>query len=82
MKQHKKGIRVTKQKLKEDLKSIEMKRCVNPTLEEEKIDHLSESIVSIDKKDGIMYIDLTGNSPVRSIDRYTVFLYCMIGQQM
>ena len=27
----------------------------------------------IDKKDGIMYTDLTGNFPVRSIDGYTAF---------
>ena len=36
MKRHKKGIQSMKQKLKENLESIEVKRCINPLLEQEK----------------------------------------------
>ena len=35
MKQHKKGIQSTEQKLREDLESIEVKKCINPPLEQE-----------------------------------------------
>ena len=37
------------------------------------MNHLFASMAYIGKKDGIIYTDLTGNIPVRSIDGYTAF---------
>ena len=37
------------------------------------MNHLFTIMAYIDKKDGIMYTDLTGNFLVRSIDEYTAF---------
>ena len=37
------------------------------------MNQLFASMAYINKKDGIMYTDLTGNFPVRSIDGYTAF---------
>ena len=36
-KRHKKGIRSTEHKMKEDLESMEVKMCINPTLEQEQM---------------------------------------------
>ena len=46
---------------------------MNPPLEEEKMNQLFAGLAHLDKKDGIMYTDLTGNFPVRSIDGFTTF---------
>ena len=75
MKKHTKSIRSTKQKVRDDLESIEVEKCINPSLEQEKMDQLFASMTYIDKKDGIMYTDLTGNIPVRSIDGYMAFFH-------
>ena len=61
MKRHKKGIQSTKQKPKKDLESIEVKRCINPPLEQEIMSQSFASIVYIDEKDGIMHTYLTCN---------------------
>ena len=83
MRRHKRGIRSIKQQQREDLESIEVKRCINPPLEQEKMNHLFASMVYVNKKDGIMYTYLTGNFPVQSVDEYTTFLpYYMIGCQI
>ena len=50
-----------------------MKQCINPPLEKKKINQLYASMACINKKDGIMYTDLTGNFPVQSIKGYTTF---------
>ena len=55
---------IDKTKMKDNLESIEVKRCINPPLEQEKVNQLFASLVYIDKKDGIIYTDLTGNFPV------------------
>ena len=68
MKRHKKGIQSMKQKLRDNTESIEVKHCINPPLEQKKVNQLFASMTYIDKKDGIMYTDLTGNFPVRSIE--------------
>ena len=73
MKRHKKGIRSMKQKVRDDLESIEVETCINPPLEQEKMNQLFASMAYIDRKDSIMYTDLTGNFPVRSIDGYAAF---------
>ena len=52
---------------------IKVKWCINPPLEEEKMNHLSASMIYIDKKNGTMYSSLTCNFLVRSIDAYTSF---------
>ena len=72
-KRHKKGIQSTKQKTKDDLESIEVNRCINPPLEQEKTNQLFVSLAYEDTQDDIIYTDLTGNFPVRSIDGYTTF---------
>ena len=59
--------------MKEVLESIEVKRCINPPLKQEKMNQLFASLVYVDKTDGIIHTDLTGNFPVRSIDGYTTF---------
>ena len=50
-----------------------MKRCINPPLEQEKMNQLFTSLVYTDKKDGIIYTELTGNFPLQSIDGYNFF---------
>ena len=55
------------------MESIAVKQCINPPLEQEKMNQLFASMAYIDKKDGIMYTDLTDNFPVRSIEGYTAF---------
>ena len=72
---HKKGIRSTKQKLKDDLESIEVEMCINLPLEQKKKNQLFASLAYVHKNDGIVYTDLTGNFPVRSTDRYTFFFH-------
>ena len=50
-----------------------MEQCCNIPWEEEKKNQLFGFMVHQDKKTGIMYTDLTGNFPVRSIDGITCF---------
>ena len=57
------------------MESIAVKQCINPPLEQEKMNQLFASMAYIDKKDGIMYTDLTGNFLVRSIKGYTDFFH-------
>ena len=53
--------------------SEEVNQCINPPLEEEKMNQLFAGLIYVDKKNEIMYTNLMGNFPVRSIDGYTVF---------
>ena len=55
------------------MESIEVKMYINLPSEQEETNHLSTIMVYIDKKDGIIYTDLTGNFPVRIIDGDTTF---------
>ena len=82
MNRHKKGIRSTKQKVRDDLGSMEVEKCINPPLEQEKMNHLFARMAYVEKQCGIIYTDLTGKFPVRSIDGHTAFSHCMIGQQV
>ena len=71
------------QKMNDVMESIVVEECINPPSKQEKMNQLFANMAYIDKKDGIMYTDLTGNFPVRSIEGYTsLFSYCMIGQQI
>ena len=81
MKRHKKGIRSTKQQIKDGMASVEVKQCINPPLEEDNMNHLSVGLVHVDKKNGIMYTNLTGKFPVALMD-IQHSLYFVIGQRM
>ena len=50
---------INKPEMKEDLESTEVKRCMNPPLEQEKMNQLFASLAYVDKKDGIIHTDLT-----------------------
>ena len=64
---------MTKKQIKDDMVSEEVKKYINPPLEEEKMNQLFTGLIYVDKKDRIMYTDLTGNFPMRSIDAYITF---------
>ena len=56
MKRHKKGIQSTKQKVRDDLESIKVEKCINPPLKQEKMNHLFAIMAYTNKKDGIIQI--------------------------
>eukprot|EP00978_Attheya_sp_CCMP212_P012781 scaffold31961_cov29-Attheya_sp.AAC.1 len=68
MKRQAQGIRTTKKKVTEALQYIEYDRDINPPRVTEKADHLFIVIGNLDKKDGTIYADLTGNFPITAID--------------
>ena len=59
--------------MRDNRESPAVKECINPPLEKEKMNQLFASMAYIDKKEGIMYTDLTCNFPVRSIDGFAAF---------
>eukprot|EP00978_Attheya_sp_CCMP212_P044369 scaffold308299_cov29-Attheya_sp.AAC.1 len=61
MKRQAQGIRSTKKKVKEAMQYIEYDRDINPPRVTEKANHLFIAIGTLDKKDGTIYADLTGN---------------------
>ena len=74
MSRHRKGIRSTRKKEALDkLEKLAVEQCCNPPLVEEKKNQLFGYMVHQDKKTGVMYTDLTGNFPVRSMDGFTCF---------
>ena len=68
MKRQRKGIRTTKEKLKDALEKIETERDMNPPVEKEQANQLFCFMGKVDKKDGTIYVDNTGNFPITSID--------------
>ena len=74
MSRHKKGIRSTSKKsAAKTLEDIAVEQCIHPPIVEEKLNQLFCYMMHQDKKTGIMYTDLTGKFPIRSIEGYTCF---------
>mgnify|MGYP003325311313 CR=1 FL=1 len=75
MKRQRQGLRTTKEKIKDKLDDLETDRDINPPQENEKFNQLFCYAGSIDRKAGTIYVDLTGNFPLRSLDGHmTVFI--------
>ena len=70
MKRQRKCLRKTQDTLKEKLEVIDMERDIHPPVEQDKINHIFISIAKVYKKDGTVYVDNTGNFPIRSIEGY------------
>ena len=70
MKLQRKGIITTQDKLKEKLEVIDTEQYINPFIEIDKTNQNFTSIVTVDKKDGTIYVDNTEISPIRSIGGY------------
>jgi len=66
MRRQRKGIRATK--TKEALESIEHNTDIHPHVEREKMNQLFCYVGMVDKKDGTIYVDNTGNFPITSIE--------------
>ena len=75
MKRQRKGLRKTQDTLKEKLELIDMEQDIHPPIEQEKMNQIFTSIAKVDKKYGTIYVDNTGNFPIRSIEGYiAIFL--------
>ena len=70
MKRQRKVLRTTQDTLKEKLEVIEIEQYIHPPIEWEKINHIFTSIAKVENKDGKIYVDNTGNFPIRSIEGY------------
>ena len=70
MKRQRKGLRTTQDTLKEKLDVIEMEQDIQSPVEREKINQIFISIAKFDKKDGTIYVNNTGNPPIKSIEGY------------
>ena len=66
MRRQRKGIRSTK--MKKSLETIEHTRDMTPPVEREKMNQLFSFVGMVDKKDGTIYVDNTGNFPITSVD--------------
>ena len=74
MKRQRRGI-ITTQEPERKLEVIETERYIYPPVEREKMNQLFTSIYIVDKKDGTIYVNNTGNFPIRIIDGYiTIFI--------
>ena len=56
--------------MKEKLDVIEMERDIHPSVEREKMNQIFTSIAKVNKKYRTIYVDNTGNLPIRSIEGY------------
>ena len=56
--------------MKENLGVIKMERDIYPPVEREKMNHIFTYIATVDNKYGTIYVDNTGNFPIRSIEGY------------
>ena len=68
MRRQRKGIRSTQTKVETELERIETERDYHPPGEQEKFNQIFCYAGVIDKKDGTIYVDNTGNFPITSID--------------
>ena len=71
MKRQIKGIRSTKDKIKDASKQIETAQCMNPSEEQERMNQIFMTLGYVDKKEGTIYADLTGKFPITSIHGMT-----------
>ena len=67
MKRQQKGIRSTKEKVKDTLEKIETARCMNPPAERESMNQIFMTLGYVEKKEITIYSDLTGKFPIISI---------------
>ena len=67
MNRQQKGIRSTKDKIKDALENIETERCMNPPEERERMNQIFMTLGYVDKKEGTIYADLKGELPITSI---------------
>jgi len=75
MKRQRKGMRSTKERIKEALDDSEEKKDINPPATVEKQNHMFCYLGKVDKKDGAIYVDLTGNFHLQSMEgMITVFI--------
>ena len=70
MKRQSKVLRTTQNNLKEKLEVIEMEQDIHPPIEREKTSNILTSITKVENKDGIIYVNNTGNLPIGSIEGY------------
>ena len=66
-KRQKKGIRSTKDRIKDALENIDSARCMNPPEEKERMNQIFMTLGYVDKKEGTIYAELTGKFPITSI---------------
>ena len=71
MKRQKKGIRSTKDKIKDALENIETAQCMNPPEERERMNQIFMTLGYVDKKEETIYADLTRKFPITSIHGMT-----------
>jgi len=63
MRRQRKGRRLTRERLKEALENSDEQENINPPATVEKQNHLFCYLGKVDKKDGTIYVDLTGKFP-------------------
>ena len=71
MKQQKQGIRSKKEKIMMALSTIETARDINPPMEKETQNQIFVYHAILELKAGTIYVDYTGNLPIRSIEGNT-----------
>ena len=64
MKRQQKGIRSTKDKIKDALENIETAQCMKPPKEKERMNQIFMTLGYVDKKEGTIYVELTGKFPI------------------
>ena len=75
MRRQRKGIRTTREKLKDALEESETNADNHPPISKTKQNHLFYYLGKLDKTDGTIYVNLTGNFPIRSMaGMTTVFI--------
>jgi len=67
MKRQRKGMRTTREKLKDALEESKTNVDNHPTISKSKQNHLFCYLGKVDTKNGTIYMDLTGNFPIRSM---------------
>ena len=74
MKRQKQGIRSTKDKIMTTLSTIETERDINPPMEKETKNHIFVYHAVLEPKTGKIYVEYTGNFPIRSMESNTAIL--------
>ena len=68
MKRQKQGTRSTKEKIMTALSTIETARDINPPMEKETQNQIFVYHAILEPKAGTIYVDCTGNFPIRSME--------------
>ena len=76
MKRQKQGIRSTKEKIMTALNTIETTQDINPPMEKETQNQIFVYHAILEPKAGTIYVDYTGNFPIRSMEGKTaIFIF-------